>query len=211
MLVWVRRLKPVFDPYGGPYKDKCQFWTGLLLVVRGILFLGFATNSSGNKALDLIIIIIAVMVLLSAQIAFFSGVYKSRTLDSLDVSFTLNLGILSTTTLYLRLISGNAAIPVFVSIAIAFTTFILIMLYHIYKYTGIHTICHNVLAFLTKIRRCRDEHGIHIHTTESDENGNHDVEFVELEQQPIKPPARQVRTQRLTYDEDGELMLVTDN
>ena len=211
MLVWVRRLKPVFDPYGGPYKDKCQFWTGLLLVVRGILFLGFATNSSGNKALDLIIIIIAVMVLLSAQIAFFSGVYKSRTLDSLDVSFTLNLGILSTTTLYLRLISGNAAIPVFVSIAIAFTTFILIMLYHIYKYTGIHTICHNVLAFLTKIRRCRDEHGIHIHTTESDENGNHDVEFVELEQRPIKPPARQVRTQRLTYDEDGELMLVTDN
>ena len=213
MLVWVRKLKPVFDPYGGPYKDKCQFWTGLLLVIRVILFLGFATNSSGNKALNLIIIIIAVIVLLSAQVALFPGVYKSRTLDSLDVSFILNLGVLSTTTLYLRLISGNTATPVFVSIAIAFTTFTLIMLYHIYKYTCIHTIWHNVFVFKspTNIRCCRDGHGLHIHTTESDENENHNIEYIELEQQPIKPAIRHVRTQRLTYDEDGELMLVTDN
>ena len=30
---WIK-LKPFVDAYHGPYKDKCRFWTGLLLLVR---------------------------------------------------------------------------------------------------------------------------------------------------------------------------------
>ena len=30
---WIK-LKPFFDAYGGPYKDKCRFWTGLVLLTR---------------------------------------------------------------------------------------------------------------------------------------------------------------------------------
>jgi len=33
---WVNKLKPVFDSYAGPYKDKYRFWTGMLLVLERV-------------------------------------------------------------------------------------------------------------------------------------------------------------------------------
>ena len=54
MLFWVRRLKPFFDAYTGPYKDKYSFWVGLLLLVRSSLFLVFAFNALGDPAVNLL-------------------------------------------------------------------------------------------------------------------------------------------------------------
>ena len=36
LLRWnpVAKFKPLFDAYGGPYKDKYRFWTGVTLMVR---------------------------------------------------------------------------------------------------------------------------------------------------------------------------------
>ena len=36
---WVNRLKPFLDAYQGPYSDKFRFWTGLLLILRIVLFI----------------------------------------------------------------------------------------------------------------------------------------------------------------------------
>ena len=41
---WVNRLKPLFDSYAGPYKDKYRFWTGMLLVVRTVLIVVFTST-----------------------------------------------------------------------------------------------------------------------------------------------------------------------
>ena len=41
---WVNKLKPVFDAYAGPYKDKYRFWTGMLLLVRTLLIILFTIN-----------------------------------------------------------------------------------------------------------------------------------------------------------------------
>ena len=38
LLGWVDSLKPLLDAYTGQYKDRYRFWTGLLLLVRFILF-----------------------------------------------------------------------------------------------------------------------------------------------------------------------------
>ena len=53
ILAWVRRLKPLFDAYTGPYKDKHRYWPGLLLVVRVALFLVFSVNVFGDPAISL--------------------------------------------------------------------------------------------------------------------------------------------------------------
>ena len=58
MLAWVRRLKPLFDAYTGPYKDKHRYWPGLLLVVRVVLFLVFSVNVFGDPAISLLTIIV---------------------------------------------------------------------------------------------------------------------------------------------------------
>ena len=36
ILLWVQRLKPLFDAYTGPYKGKHRYWPGLLLVIRAV-------------------------------------------------------------------------------------------------------------------------------------------------------------------------------
>ena len=43
----VNKLKPLFDAYTGPYKDKHHYWTDLLLIHIG-LFIMFSTNMSGD-------------------------------------------------------------------------------------------------------------------------------------------------------------------
>jgi len=50
----VQRLKPLLDAYTGPYKDKYRFWTGLLLLVRAVLFLAIAVNALGDPSLNLL-------------------------------------------------------------------------------------------------------------------------------------------------------------
>ena len=41
-LRWVNKLKPLFDAYTGPYKDKHRYWTGFLLLVHIGLFTVFS-------------------------------------------------------------------------------------------------------------------------------------------------------------------------
>ena len=195
LLAWVRRLKPVFDPYGGPYKDMYQFWTGLLLVVRVFLFLAIAFNSSGSPALTLLLTGIAAVSLLCTLVAF-RGVYKSQILDILEASFLMNISVLVAATLYAQLINRNLAIPIRISMGISLITFIMILLYHIHKRVPVRFL----KGFSTRL-------GKNVHnptTTESD------VEYREIEQQPLHPQ-NPVHLQRLTLGEDGEMLLVTDH
>ena len=197
LLAWVRRFKPVFDPYGGPYKDRYQFWTGFLLVVRVLLFLAFAFNSSGNQALNLLLIATAAITLLCALVVL-GGVYKSRILDILEASFLVNISVLAATTLYVQLTNRSLAIPIHVSIAISLVTFTMTVLYHIY-----HKV--NVISFFKDCTtRFRKEV---INST----TNNCDNEYRNMEQlQPFQPP-NPVRAQRLTVGDDGELLLVSDD
>ena len=97
--LWVNKLNPLFDAYTGPYKDKHRYWTGLLLLVRIVLFIVFSTNTSGDPAINLLAIIV-VVVCLFAYLAIFGGTYKNWLLNILEYSSLLNLTILSAAILY---------------------------------------------------------------------------------------------------------------
>ena len=71
---WIK-FKPIFDAYGGPYKDKYRFWTGLLLVVRLVLL--FVVSFSNNRDNVITAVITSVAVLLALSLSFW-GVYKNR-------------------------------------------------------------------------------------------------------------------------------------
>lgn len=75
--------------YTGPYKDKHRYWTGLLLVVRIGPFIVFSTNTSGDPAINLLAIIIAIICLF-VYLAMFGGVYKIWLLNLLEYSLLLN-------------------------------------------------------------------------------------------------------------------------
>ena len=48
MLRWIVRMKPFFDAYIGPFKDKHCYWVGILLLVRVVVLLIFALVQDPN-------------------------------------------------------------------------------------------------------------------------------------------------------------------
>ena len=130
ILLWVRRLKPLFDAYTGPYKDKHRHWSGLLLVVRAALFMVFAMNVSGDPAINLCTVAMTTSCIMFYTTVSRGGIYKSRLLNAIEYFFFLNLSILSTLTLFAALTDGDQTAVVYTSVAIAFITFMLILLYH---------------------------------------------------------------------------------
>ena len=130
ILTWVRRLKPLFDAYTGPYKDKHRYWPGLLLVIRVVLFLVFSVNVFGDPAISLLTIIVTTFCIYFSTITF-GGIYKNIVLNFMEYSFFLNLGILSSATLFTTQTDRDQTAVVYTSVAIAFATFMIIIFHHI--------------------------------------------------------------------------------
>ena len=129
VLFWVKKLKPLFDAYTGPYKDKHRYWTGLLLLVRIALFLIFSMNTHGSADINLLAIIVTVL-LLFMHLALASGVYKIWYLNAIEYSFFLNLGVLAAATFYTTVTGRGQIALAYTSVSIAFAIFILTVVFH---------------------------------------------------------------------------------
>ena len=118
------------DAYHAPYTAKCRYWTGLLLLVRLGLFLVFAFNALGESSANLLVIT-STSLGLAMWYILVDRVYSNWYLNTLECSFILNLGILSVATLYIGGTGGNQAAATYLSVSIAFVTFLGTLLYHI--------------------------------------------------------------------------------
>ena len=130
------KLNPLLDAYQGPYKDNFRFWTGLMLVVRSILLVGFGLNILGDPDINNLLIIVMLSCLVVAT-GIRGIVYKNTLFHATEMSFILNLIILSGWTIYNRRRptgdspAGQAAL-VCTSTGVALIIFICILTYHSY-------------------------------------------------------------------------------
>ncbi len=135
LCVWVRKLKPFFDAYTGPYKVRMCYWTGLLLTVRILLLTTFATNVLREPEWNLAVIAVACITIITLAFVM-GGVYRKRPLDVLEASFFLNLAVLCVATNQIINNDGRertqTALTV-TSVTITFLTFAGISIYHVYK------------------------------------------------------------------------------
>ena len=95
------KLNPLLDAYQGPYKDNFRFWTGLILVVRSILLVGFGSNILGDPDINNLLIIVVLSCLVVGT-GITGSVYKNTIFHVTEMSFVLNLIILSGWTIYNR-------------------------------------------------------------------------------------------------------------
>ena len=123
-------LKPFIDAYYGPFKDKYQFVTGLLLMIRMFVTGLFAvTTGTIPQANNYIITIIAFVLLPVVS----RGIYRIKVNTVLEMFFLFNLGLMS----LLNTVSNH---PIFiyyvdvVSISLSLLVFVGIVLCHIYMY-----------------------------------------------------------------------------
>ena len=122
------KLKPVFDAYNGPYKDKFRFWTGLLLVARLPIIIVVSLPDVSENGLIAVIITIAILFAMAYS---FGGVYRIWYLNVLESSFLLNLAIL-TVAATKDTSKKEYTVVLILSICVAFMAFIGILIFHIY-------------------------------------------------------------------------------
>ena len=130
---WVNnyRILPFLEAYHAPYTEKHRYWTGLMLLLRCILFLTFSFNVLGDPNVNLLCIACSTAILYILHALFGNRIYKSWPLAILELSFITNLCILAIATLYTRSSHGNQNAVTFTSIGIALATFIGIVVYHV--------------------------------------------------------------------------------
>ena len=136
LFYWINkpRIKPFLDAYQAPYNDRHRYWTGLMLCLRSALFLVFAFNTQADPSLNLLAIS-SVALGLTVVKQYTGAVYKKLYVDVLEVSFTVNLGILSIATYCVKLavVPVSQAAVTYTSVSVALTTFVGVLLYHTYQ------------------------------------------------------------------------------
>ena len=131
IISWINsfKVKPFLDAYHAPYTVKHRYWTGLMLLLRFVLFLISAVNALGDPSVNLLAIASTTIVILTRS-TILSKIYKIWSLGLLETSFILNLSILAVVTSYIGPNGGNQNAATFTSVGISFATFIGIVIYH---------------------------------------------------------------------------------
>ena len=131
---FIRKFKPLFDAYTGPYSGKGRFWTGLLLVTRlGIFIISSSTlTKSAADIINTVTIMASTFLSLIAWILR-PGIYKKTSLDILECTSLFNLVILSVCTMYARNNDHDQTSITNVSVGTAFITFMGVISYHVLK------------------------------------------------------------------------------
>ena len=129
LLKWIYRFKPFFDAYFGQLKSKHHYWIGLLLIIRLILLVVLAATMAMIPNLNILLMVIVLTFLLILQI--YTGfVYKSIILSLLENSFIINLILVGTITLYMKINGGqNKPVILYTSQTIAFIVFLITITY----------------------------------------------------------------------------------
>ena len=136
-LRWIRGTAfiSIMDAYHAPYNKKHRYWTGLMLLIRCFLFLVFAASYKDNALLtNTYAIALVTWGILTIKVII-NKVYKNKYMNMLELSFLLNLGIVSATLIYLKGKNERASALcacVSVSVSISLVTFIGILAYHTY-------------------------------------------------------------------------------
>ena len=130
ILRWILKLKPFIDAHTGPYKDKHRYWPGFLLLVRAGTFFLFTLNTRTNQRVNAALVTV-ISVCLIFYLLFIRGVYKSRLLNIIEVSFLLNLLILSISSLFQEIFTLHISLYIaYMSVGSAFVYTCLILVYH---------------------------------------------------------------------------------
>ena len=123
-------MKPFFDAYGGPYKDRRRFWTGFLLLIRVILALVVSLDIEANASLDVLTSLL-IVIIFNYRIS--KGIYRYYPLDYLEEFFILNLMFMA----YMNVQTSNdkekckGQVSSIILVSISFVVFCGIIFYHV--------------------------------------------------------------------------------
>lgn len=139
VLKWVgnQKLCQLLEPYHAPCTFNHRYWTGLLLLVRVVLYTISAINVSGDPRVALVstICLVGFLPLLKGFLAI--RVYRKTPIDLLETFTHFNLLVLSVFSWYcLETDPRTRQMVAYVSVSVTFLLLVVVCIYHAYEYTG---------------------------------------------------------------------------
>ena len=137
---WVRyqKLCHFLEPNHAPYTQKYRYWTGLLLIVRVLLFLSSLMNFSLDPRVDMMSTILVVGGLLILKGLTTKRIYKSWPLDVMETAIYFNLIVFSAITWYNLDFGGNQEAAAYISVMIVFIHLLGVIAFHVLRYTSLY-------------------------------------------------------------------------
>ena len=123
------------EAYHIPFVPKHRYWTGLLLLVRAVIYLIAAANVSGdpNNQLTSIIFVLSCIILLKMLTG--STIFKKRFIDAIDSFNTLLFALF--TSYNLNAGRNQDSIACYTSVTLSFLVLLFIIFYHFYTFTSL--------------------------------------------------------------------------
>ena len=133
---WVtyHRLYLFLEPYHAPYTFKYRYWTGLLLLVRVMLYIGSALNVSGAPGINLLTtgIVMICLIVFKGCVGINGCIYKKWLNDAIEMLCYINLLILSFVNLYALEANKNQTAASYISGTVTLLLLMFVVVYHIF-------------------------------------------------------------------------------
>ena len=136
---WIRnqKLSAFMEIYLVPYTPNHRYWTGLLLLVRVIVYLVSAFNPSGDPRVTLSVTTFIMSSLLLYIATFGVRMYKNRFINTMETLTYFNIIALSIFTWYtIDVDTNHQAAVTNISVGITFIQLTAVIIYHVYKHTN---------------------------------------------------------------------------
>jgi hypothetical protein len=125
------------ETYHIPFNAYARYWTGLLLLVRIILYLVTILNFNRNPHVQLTATAFTAGALLTIKGLYAKPAYRKRLLDAMETITYFNIIAFSVFTAYTMESSGNQVAVAIVSTSVTLIMLIAVIAYHVYTYTCI--------------------------------------------------------------------------
>ena len=139
--MWTRnqKLHSFIDTYHIPHTAKHRYWTGLLLLVRVVVYLISAFSVSIDPHITLLSTVVIMCCLLLYKTMLIIGVYKNWLLNAMESFVFFNIAIFASVTWYTFDESGNSneilqAVATYISVGTVFILFLFVIIFHVYRY-----------------------------------------------------------------------------
>ena len=139
---WTRnqKLHAFIDTYHAPYSGKHRYWTGLLLLIRVILYLVYAFTVSVDPQITLLFTVVIVCCVIMYRTLWVIKVYKNRLLSAMESFVLLNIATFAVISLYTFKDLSNynkqvlQTVTAYISVGTILFLCLVVILFHLYRY-----------------------------------------------------------------------------
>ena len=141
LLKWTRNLKfhSFISTYHTPHTAKHRYWTGMLLLVRVIVYLISVFSASVDPRIALLATIVTISCLLAYKAMFLIRVYKNWVLNVFESYVYFNIVVFTSITLYTFDNRNKEALQTscaYISAGTMFILFLLVITFHVCRFSS---------------------------------------------------------------------------